>query len=360
MVLPKLLSGYAYRDFNLVERLLTEGRVVVWYMSLLLWPDPARMSMEHDFEISTSLFSPLTTLPSLLLIAALIFLAIRFRRRFPVITYGIVWFFLNLVIESTIIPLELVFEHRLYLPSMGFYLSVAALLVTLFRWAASRLSESRICEGRLLAASDWRCVPCSSDIYPERRSGKTMTHDPLRCRRQKRPTAAGKCRLCQHPLRARPIRGSCKYAEKAIELGRKGREAGVSGPERPDNSPYKTWEERTKRSNAAKSLSEAMGSDVEAGALPNLCLNVARGYDDREETRRRLQVGARSPQLRAATDNALTRKIWLKRACWQSFPSLARRKSISSQEGVTDPGDLPPALLGSHGIQRTWRGTVRP
>ena len=69
VVLPKLLSGYAQRDFNLVQRLLTEGRVVVWYMSLLLWPAPARLSMEHDPQISTSLFSPFTTFPALLLIA---------------------------------------------------------------------------------------------------------------------------------------------------------------------------------------------------------------------------------------------------------------------------------------------------
>ena len=183
VVLPKLLSSYAYRDFTLAERLLTEARVVVWYMSLLLWPNPARLSMEHDFEISTSLFSPLTTFPALLLIGALIFLAIRFRKRFPVATFGIAWFFLNLVIESTIIPLELVFEHRLYLPSMGFYLSAAALLRDSFPQGFKTAPGSRIRKGRLLDASHRRGVPRSPDIYPERRLGKRR-HDPLRrCRR---------------------------------------------------------------------------------------------------------------------------------------------------------------------------------
>ena len=128
VLLPKSLAYYSIRDFTLAERLMTEARVVVWYMSLMLWPAPSRLAMQHDPQISTSLFSPVTTIAAILLIAGLVFLAVRFRKRQPVITFGIVWFFLNLVIESTIIPLELVFEHRLYLPSMGFYLSVAALV----------------------------------------------------------------------------------------------------------------------------------------------------------------------------------------------------------------------------------------
>ena len=209
VVLPKLLSGYAFRDFNLVERLLTEGRVVVWYMSLLLWPDPARLCMEHDPQISTSLFSPLTTLPALLLIAALIFLVIRFRRRFPVITYGIVWFFLNLVIESTIIPLELVFEHRLYLPSIGLYLSVAALLVTLFRRAAKRLPEAEFakaaCSLLFIGAA---CLALLTFIRNGAWENTVTIHYDAVDKNTRQPE--GKRRLCQYPLRVRPVRGSYK------------------------------------------------------------------------------------------------------------------------------------------------------
>ncbi len=134
-----IFSQYDTRNFTMGERLLTEARVVVWYMSLLLWPAPSRLSMQHDPRISTSFFHPLTTFPAILFICVLFLLAVRFRKSFAVITFGIIWFFLNLIIESTVIPLELVFEHRLYLPSMGFYLAVVTLFAFLLRKAARRM-----------------------------------------------------------------------------------------------------------------------------------------------------------------------------------------------------------------------------
>jgi len=121
-----IISQYELRHFTMTERLMTQARVVVWYISLLFWPAPSRLSMEHDVMVSTSLLSPPTTLASILFLALLLWLAIRFRHRFQVISYGIVWFLLNLSVESTFAPLELVFEHRLYLPSVGFFISVVA------------------------------------------------------------------------------------------------------------------------------------------------------------------------------------------------------------------------------------------
>ena len=243
VVLPKLLSGYAHRDFNLVERLLTEGRVVVWYMSLLLWPDPARLSMEHEFEISTSLFSPLTTLPALLLIAALIFLAIRFRKRFPVITYGIAWFFLNLVIESTIIPLELVFEHRLYLPSMGFYLSGCGAFCDSFPAGRQTALRSRICKGRLLAASiGAACLALLTFIRNGVWENKVTIHYDAVDKSARQPT--GKRRLRQHALRGRPVRGSYKICRESNRTREKRARGRIPGPERHNHSPYKTGENR--------------------------------------------------------------------------------------------------------------------
>ena len=120
LYLQTLLAGYATRDFTMFERVLTESRVVVWYISLLLWPDPFRLSMEHDFSISRSLIDPPTTLLCCIFLLALMWQIFHQRKRLPLITYGGLWFFANLAIESSIFPLELVFEHRLYLPSIGF------------------------------------------------------------------------------------------------------------------------------------------------------------------------------------------------------------------------------------------------
>ena len=129
-----LAAGYAGRHFTLVERLLTEMRIVVWYMTLLLWPAPSRMSIEHDVVISTSLINPPTTLLAFVFLILLGWLTIRYRKKYPLITYGLVWFFLNLLIESSIVPLELVFEHRLYLPSVGLSLSFTVRLVGALRF----------------------------------------------------------------------------------------------------------------------------------------------------------------------------------------------------------------------------------
>ena len=132
LVLPSILSGYEMRDFSLLERLLTQPRVVVWYISIFFFPAPGRLSLEHDVDISTSLFHPATTLPACLFLAAVVILTILLRKRFPVATYGIIWFFLNLAVESSVIPLELVFEHRLYLPTVGLALSTVVALNGVF------------------------------------------------------------------------------------------------------------------------------------------------------------------------------------------------------------------------------------
>lgn len=117
-----IMSFYDMRSFTMSERLLTEFRVVAFYISLMALPLPGRMNLEHDFSISSSLISPPTTILSFMLITGLLIWGWRVRKTQPLISFGVFWFLLNLVIESTIIPLELIFEHRLYLPSVGFFI----------------------------------------------------------------------------------------------------------------------------------------------------------------------------------------------------------------------------------------------
>lgn len=121
-----LIGGFEGRHFTAIQRLMTESRVVVWYLSVLLWPDPRRLSLEHDIELSTSLFHPGTTVLSIFLLAFLFWWTISRRKRYPLVTYGLMWFFINLAIESTLVPLELVFEHRMYLPSLGLFLAAVS------------------------------------------------------------------------------------------------------------------------------------------------------------------------------------------------------------------------------------------
>lgn len=115
-------SGYGSRPFTLTERLLTEPRVLFFYIGQLLHPSGATFALLHDIPISTSLFSPWTTLPAILLLALSIGAGFLFSRKWPLFAFGTLFFFLNHAIEGSFIPLELVFEHRNYLPSLFFFL----------------------------------------------------------------------------------------------------------------------------------------------------------------------------------------------------------------------------------------------
>ncbi len=119
-------EGYVARDFTLYERLLTEARVLMDYLRWAALPDLRQLALFHDdFTVSRGLLQPLTTLLSLAGVAALLALAVACRRRLPLLSFGILWFFAGQLLESTVLPLELVFEHRNYLPLFGLILGCA-------------------------------------------------------------------------------------------------------------------------------------------------------------------------------------------------------------------------------------------
>jgi tetratricopeptide (TPR) repeat protein len=131
------LNGYGNRPFTLVERILTEPRIVLFYLSQIFFPLPIRLSVEHDVSLSISLFQPWTTLPAILFTLLLIGLGFSQIRKRPTIALAILFFFLNHIIESTVIPLELIFEHRNYLPSMFLFLPIAAVFQWLYTYCTA-------------------------------------------------------------------------------------------------------------------------------------------------------------------------------------------------------------------------------
>ena len=122
-------EGYQYRTFTLSERVLTQFRVVLYYVTLLIYPHPSRLNLDYDFPISKTILDPPTTLISISIIIALIGYSIYTARKRPILSFCILWYFGNLVIESSIFPLEMVFEHRLYLPAIGPFILFSLLVV---------------------------------------------------------------------------------------------------------------------------------------------------------------------------------------------------------------------------------------
>ncbi|HTT08833.1 MAG TPA: pilus assembly protein PilF [Gammaproteobacteria bacterium] len=143
LAVPYLLSGpewfaegYQSRDFTLIERLMTETRVLWFYLSLILYPDITRMGLYHDdITISRGLLSPPTTLAAILGIIVLIVIAARSSRRTPLLALAVFWFLAGHVLESTILPLEIAHEHRNYLPAYGPLLATTWALTLLARAA---------------------------------------------------------------------------------------------------------------------------------------------------------------------------------------------------------------------------------
>lgn len=125
--LERITGGYVNRDFTITERLLTQFRVLIYYISLLIFPHPSRLNLDHYFTVSHSLIDPVTTLLCLVVIIGLAGLAVYLAKGQRLLSFCILWFFGNLVIESSVLGLELVFEHRLYLPSI--FVSVAAVVL---------------------------------------------------------------------------------------------------------------------------------------------------------------------------------------------------------------------------------------
>lgn len=157
------LSGYASRYFTLSERLLTEARVLWFYVQLVFVPWLGSLGLFHDdVVVSTSLVNPLSTLPAVLLWIVLAVFALT--PRCPrIIAFGLLFFLLGHALEAGIFPLELAFEHRNYLPMIGlllppvFYLVVYGIPELAARLPAVLLSIFALWLGftTALRASDW-------------------------------------------------------------------------------------------------------------------------------------------------------------------------------------------------------------
>lgn len=118
-----IMATYRLRDFTLAERLLTETRVMWLYLGMIVYPRSSIMGLYHDdFPLSHGWLDPATTLLSLLGLLALLGTAWWARRRAPLLSFGLFFFLAGHVLESTILPLEMIFEHRNYLPCYGIIL----------------------------------------------------------------------------------------------------------------------------------------------------------------------------------------------------------------------------------------------
>ena len=130
--LGTLHDTYAFRDFNIFQRILTQFRVVNFYITLLLFPSPARLNLMHIIETSISPTAPWTTLLSITIVMAIVGITVHLAKHHHLYSFCLMWFLIGLVVESSVIPLEMIFEHRLYMPLFGPALLASVLVCQLF------------------------------------------------------------------------------------------------------------------------------------------------------------------------------------------------------------------------------------
>lgn len=157
-------QAWTNRPFTLVQRLLTEPRIVLDYVGWSLLPTPNALALYHDqISVSRGLFDPASTAVSIACLATSGVVAVCVRRRWPLAAIGVLWFLAAHLLTATVIPLELAYEHRNYFASAGLYLAVFSLLLPdaeRAKWAIPRLTGCAALAALFVCvtwirASDW-------------------------------------------------------------------------------------------------------------------------------------------------------------------------------------------------------------
>lgn len=114
-----------------IHYLLTQFRVMATYLRLLF--APLNQTIDYDYPIAKTIFS-LPTISSILLLIIILIIAMRIFSKHRLISFGIFWFFLTILPESSVIPIDdVIFEHRLYLPMAGYGLFLASAIYYIFK-----------------------------------------------------------------------------------------------------------------------------------------------------------------------------------------------------------------------------------
>ncbi len=157
--IPSIQSGFAARPFSMSERLMTESRIIFDYLGHIIVPVRQGTGIFHDdYVLSRSLLDPISTLLAVGGLIGLGLTAFLSRTRYPVLAFAIIWFFISHLLESTIFPLELYFEHRNYLAMYGILFAMVYYLFTIPSDVSKFLQASLVIFGILTAVTTARAA----------------------------------------------------------------------------------------------------------------------------------------------------------------------------------------------------------
>ena len=119
-------SVYESRSFGLWERLAAQGQIILGYWQVILLPSISSMGLYFD-DIEWQILWRSGSYSGWLWLLQLFFVSVLVAasKKDRVVIFGLLWFYIGHILESTILPLEMRFEHRNYLPSVGLLLVAA-------------------------------------------------------------------------------------------------------------------------------------------------------------------------------------------------------------------------------------------
>ncbi len=129
-------TGYEFAGFGLktispLKYLCTQFNVIITYLRLLIMP--VRLNLDYDYSLSRSLLS-FPTFISFIVLLSIGVTAMVIIRKHRLLSFFILWFFVTLAPTSSFIPIaDVIYEHRLYLPSIAFCFIAVTLLLRIFR-----------------------------------------------------------------------------------------------------------------------------------------------------------------------------------------------------------------------------------
>lgn len=147
-------QGYDQRSFGLYDRVKYQFPVMGDYILKIIFPKVSSFNLfSGDYEsVSNQALSVLDVFKSIVTLTCIVLAVALVKLKKRVAILGGAWFFIFHLLESTFYPLEMYFEHRNYLPSVGLIFLVVVGIISLFE---------RISSGSFLK----RAVFLSSTVY---------------------------------------------------------------------------------------------------------------------------------------------------------------------------------------------------
>jgi len=133
------VEHFVARDFSPYERVLTQSRLIFEYVVWILLPNLNQYGFFHDdFVVSRSVLQPVTTLLSIVALGIVLLGLVLLKRKMALVGFGVAFFLAGHVLESSFWNLEMVFEHRNYLPGIGLILALFGCLEWIMERASSK------------------------------------------------------------------------------------------------------------------------------------------------------------------------------------------------------------------------------